>query len=90
MFGSYVIKMKAAVATLPPTLPTLLLYTSTLVAPVARMDVTRIISANAAMLAPRITNASCTGSTLSTYKVKTVWKTFYNKFKFSFLLTKVV
>ena len=59
-----VISIKQALAILPPTLPMLLLYTSTLVAPVARIAVTNIIRARAAMLAPRITNASCVGSTL--------------------------
>ena len=48
--------------------------TSTRVAPVARKLETRIISPMAAMLAPRITKASCVGSTLTTtlsYKVTT-------------------
>ena len=73
-------KIKQALAILPPTRPTELLYTSTLkyfvnkinpitritdlVAPVASIAVTRIISARAAILAPRITKASCVGSTL--------------------------
>ena len=43
--------------------------TSTRVAPVARKLETRIISPMAAMLAPRITKASCVGSTLSTLSV---------------------
>ena len=37
---THVITMKHADATLPPALPTLLLYTSILVAPVARIAVT--------------------------------------------------
>ena len=41
------------------------LLTSTRVAPVARKLLTRIISPMAAMLAPRITNASWVGSTLT-------------------------
>ena len=57
--------MKVAVATLPLTRPTWVLYTSTLVAPVARMLETRIMTAMAAMLAPRMTKASCVGSTHS-------------------------
>ena len=44
--------MKVAVATLP-------------LAPVARMLETRIMTAMAAMLAPRMTKASCVGSTHS-------------------------
>ena len=64
MISTYDKMMKTPVASLPPALPLLEVYTSSLVSPVARIEVTRIITDTAPITAPVIVNANWTGSNL--------------------------
>ena len=60
--------MKKRVATRPPVLPLGLLYTSSLVSPVANTDVTKIMTETAPMTAPVMVKANWAGSSLEKVK----------------------
>lgn len=64
VLSTYESIMKKMVATLPPVLPLVVLYTSSLVSPVANTAVTKIMTDTAPMAAPVMTRASWSGSSL--------------------------